>query len=272
MFKLKKITIIPEWEAALEKADLLNIEALTTRKFEWFEEPNLRFGGRSGVTRLCLNPEAPKAEQVMVFLKIQHNHCYRTIQNGMLKRQTFEREMDAFEGLKDTGLLPELLLFAKWNKDGDVGSVVITRALDGFVEIKDFISQIRRTLSEPDAQIRKVLASVADASRVMHEANWLHCSYKPKHVFIGAEKDGKFPIRLIDFERARHPFRTKYYVTEDLSRFLRKCGTFLTRDQKFQFLLDYFQTEAFSPKQLKLVDELEQQRSLDSICVESPGE
>lgn len=270
MFKLKKLTITPKWEQQLSAAGLLDIEALTTRKFDWFEEPNVRFGGWSAVTRLCLNPEVPKAEQVMIFLKIQNNHCYRTIQNGMIKRQTYEREMDAFAGLKDSGLLPELLLFAKWKKDGDAGSVVITRALDGFVGIERWIEEARRKAPDPDAKIRNVLASVADASRVMHAANWMHGSYKPKHIFIGAEQaDGKHAIRLIDFERARHPWLAKYFVTEDLSRFLRKGRAFLTREQKFQFLLDYFQTDAFSPKQQQLVEEMELRGSLDSTFVES---
>ena len=57
MFKIKQQWIAPEWEDALKQADLLNIEASLQREFDWFEEPNRRRGGWSGVTRLVLNPK-----------------------------------------------------------------------------------------------------------------------------------------------------------------------------------------------------------------------
>ncbi|MFQ3241621.1 MAG: hypothetical protein ACI9JZ_001309 [Lentimonas sp.] len=269
MFEIEKIIIAPQWEQQLSAAGLLDIEALTTREFEWFEEPNYRLGGTSAVTRLCLTQEAPETEQVALFLKTEKNHGYRTIENGMRKRLCYEREMDAFEGLKDTGVLPELLLFAKWRRGKDVGSFVITRALDGFVGLEEWITDVRQTNSNPNENIRQMMASVAEASRVMHATGWAHFSFEPQHVFVGPEHAGKYSIRFIDFERARRPYRSKVFVTEDLSRLLRKSDRFLSREQKMQFLLDYFQTESFSPKQFKWVDEVEQRGSLKSTVADS---
>ena len=37
MFKIKQQWIAPEWEDALKQADLLNIESVSKREFDWFE-------------------------------------------------------------------------------------------------------------------------------------------------------------------------------------------------------------------------------------------
>ena len=76
MFKVEKTWISPEWEERLKEADLLDIEAVSEREFNWFEAPNRRRGGWSGVTRIVLNPEAVPEEQKAVFLKIQQNHFW----------------------------------------------------------------------------------------------------------------------------------------------------------------------------------------------------
>ena len=122
---------------------------------------------------------------------------------------------------------------------------------------------IRSTQSQSDAAIRKALSAVADATRAMHATGWAHFAYKPKHVFISVASEPEHQIRLIDFERARRPLRAKTFVIEDLSRFLRH-SLYLSREQKLQFLLDYFQTDSFSPRQQRWVDQLEKDKSLRS--------
>ncbi|WP_162051117.1 MULTISPECIES: lipopolysaccharide kinase InaA family protein [unclassified Lentimonas] len=146
---------------------------------------------------------------------------------------------------------------------------MITRALDGFVGLKEWLTDIRQTNPDPDEKIRELMASVGEAARVMHATGWAHFSFEPQHIFIGPEQAGKYPIRLIDLERARRPYRSKIFVTEDLSRLLRKSDRFLSREQKLQFLLDYFQTESFSPKQWQWVNEVEKRGSLKSTVVDA---
>ena len=69
------------------------------REFDWFEAPNRRRGGWSGVTRLVLNPDAAPQDQQAVFLKIQQNHFYRAPSTFFLKRLSFAREFDALQAL-----------------------------------------------------------------------------------------------------------------------------------------------------------------------------
>ena len=112
MFKIKQQWIAPEWEDALKQADLLNIESVSKREFDWFEEPNRRRGGWSGVTRLVLNPEAAPQDQQAVFLKIQQNHFYRAPNTFFTKQLTFEREFEVLRQLDIvTDSIPELVLF-----------------------------------------------------------------------------------------------------------------------------------------------------------------
>jgi hypothetical protein len=260
-FQLDQIWIAPEWEQSLATAGLLDIEALTLREFDWFESPNKRLGGWSGVTRLCLNPTAVKEEQDWVFLKIQQNHCYRTLGTGFKKRLTFEREMDGFEALKGLNLLPDLLLFAKWHIGKNVGSLLVTHELPDFLSFEDWIQSTLATNPEPEAAIRKALCAVADGTRAMHQAGLAHFACKPKHVYLSIESEPTHQIRLIDLERSRRPLTKKTFVTEDLSRFLRH-SLYLTLEQKIQFLKDYFETESFSPKQQRWVDQLRKDKSL----------
>ena len=140
MFKIKQQWIAPEWEDALKQADLLNIESVSKREFDWFEEPNRRRGGWSGVTRLVLNPEAAPQDQQAVFLKIQQNHFYRAPNTFFTKQLTFEREFEVLRQLDSvTDSIPELVLFAKWRSGSDVGAILVTKALDGWYPLPDWI-------------------------------------------------------------------------------------------------------------------------------------
>ena len=115
MFNSKTLHLSKQWRDALNAAGLLDIEAATKRDFNWFEAPNKRRGGWSGVTRIVLNPDAPQSEQQAVFLKIQQNHFYRAANTLLKKKLTFEREFEVLQKLSlCTNNIPELVLFATW--------------------------------------------------------------------------------------------------------------------------------------------------------------
>lgn len=61
----------------MRDAGLPDIESVLTRSFDWFEAPNRRRGGWSGVSHIVLNPTAMPQYQQAVFLKIQQNHFYQ---------------------------------------------------------------------------------------------------------------------------------------------------------------------------------------------------
>ncbi|MGB9499106.1 MAG: hypothetical protein ACKVE4_05020 [Dissulfuribacterales bacterium] len=67
MFKVEKFQVSQKWETILDDAGLLDIEAVMRREFDWFETPNQRRGGWSGVSRIVLNPDASAEDQEAVF-------------------------------------------------------------------------------------------------------------------------------------------------------------------------------------------------------------
>lgn len=248
MFKLQRLWHHPNWECWLCSADLLDIESVAKRDFDWFEAPNKRRGGWSGVTRLVLNPDAPKAGQRAVFLKIQQNHFYRSWRNGFRKRLSYEREFFAINQLKGMVQgLPEVLLYAQWQEGKNKGCLLVTEALDEWSPLDRWLSK------EPQqAEIEKVLCQLADTLRPMHQQRWAHFGLFQKHVFLRPANEGGFQIRLIDFEKARKTLTRNQSIVEDVSRFLRH-GPNLSRELQFSFLHAYFQTEQFTPAQKKLI-------------------
>lgn len=253
MFKIKQQWIAPEWESALKKADLLNIEALTTREFDWFEEPNRRRGGWSGVTRIVLNPEADPEDQQAVFLKIQQNHFYRAANTFFTKKLTFEREFEVLQQLKSaTDTIPELALYATWQVGSDVGALLITRALDDWYPLNDWM-QGNKGLTAPDeATFKKALEAIAQSARDIHTAGWVHMCFSAKHLFLRPKADGAFESCVIDMEKSRKHMSAAHRTRKDCSHFMRHTPG-ITDAQKVTFLKAYYQTDNFTDAQKSII-------------------
>lgn len=256
MFKIKKTWVASEWERALKEADLLDIESVSKREFDWFEEPNRRRGGWSGVTRIVLNPEAAPEDQKAVFLKIQQNHFYRAPSTFFLKRLSFAREFDALQALAPVvSCMPNLLLFAQWEHDGNHGSLIITEALEGLQPFDDWLRKQKAATAQDKEPILKALQSIASAAREIHNAGWAHFGFYPKHAFIRKDENGEFTTCLIDLEKARQPLLKSQSTAEDVSRFLRHSRE-LNNEEKVDYLRAYFQTDTFSNAQKRMIHKM----------------
>ncbi len=256
MFKIKQQWIAPEWEDALKQADLLNIEALTTRQFDWFEEPNRRRGGWSGVTRIVLNPDAAPQDQQAVFLKIQQNHFYRAPNTFFTKQLTFEREFEVLQQLDTvTDSIPELVLFAKWRSGSDVGAILVTKALDGWYPLPDWI-QGKKGLTPPDEiTFQKALEAIAKGASEIHAAGWVHLCFSAKHLFIRPKDDGEFESCVIDMEKCRKHLSAAHRTRKDCAHFMRHTPG-LTEAHKLIFLQAYFQTDTFTDAQKRIIKKM----------------
>ena len=257
MFKIQKTWIAPQWESALKDAGLLDIEAVSKREFDWFETPNHRRGGWSGVTRIVLNPDAAPTDQQAVFLKIQQNHFYRAPSTFFLKRLSFAREFNALQALAPlVNCMPKLLQFSQWKHDGNHGALIITEALEG---LEPFDQWLREQKNAPtphqSAPTLKALKSIATAAREVHDTGWAHFGFYPKHAFIRKDENGDYTTCLIDLEKARQPLSSKQSTIEDVSRFLRH-STELNNEEKVAYLRAYFQTDTFSDAQKSMIGKM----------------
>ncbi|MDQ8195145.1 lipopolysaccharide kinase InaA family protein [Coraliomargarita sp. SDUM461004] len=256
MFETKYQWIDPSVHSLLTTAGLLDLQAVSRRAFDWFEEPNQRRGGWSGVTRIVLNPSAPEAEQKIVFLKIQQNHFYRAPSTCFRKRLSFIREFEALQALRSQAqLAPKLLLFAHWTENGNQGALIITESLEHWQAFDSWLKQLDSTETANAEAIQHALSAIAATTRALHQAGWAHFGFYPKHAFIRADSNGGYQARLIDLEKARRPLFKKQSIIEDVSRFLRHAKR-LTQAQKTYYLHEYFQTSTFSPAQRKLISQM----------------
>ncbi|MGB0743780.1 MAG: lipopolysaccharide kinase InaA family protein [Opitutales bacterium] len=253
MFQTTDLKIHPDWEESFRAAGLLDLKSVSKRKFDWFEAPNKRRGGWSGVTRIVLNPEEPQEKQKAVFLKIQQNHFYIAPNTFFTKRLTFERENAAMMELQPhCPAVPEVLHFANWIEGGNRFAILITEALDDWLQLHDW-QMNRTTLPKPDkATLHKALEAIAATSRQINEAGWVHMCFSAKHLFIKPNADGTMRVKTIDLEKTRKRIGPWRRTIKDCSHLLRYTPN-LDDEDKLHYLRCYFQTTEFSSLQLKLI-------------------
>ena len=253
MFKLKQLCINPLWEALLSEAGLLDIESVSQREFDWFEEPNHRRGGWSGFSRIVLNPEASGAEPRAVFLKIQHNHFYVASNTCFLKRLTFEREFDAMQAIRPyCNAIPQIAMFAKWQENGDQGSILVTEALDGWIPLRPWLLGELDNPAPDKETLHRAFDAIAKTARSINQAGWIHMCFSAKHIFVKEQLDGTFAVRVVDLEKTRRRFGLALRIIKDCSHFMRHTLA-ITDENKTHFLKSYFQTEYFTPAQKALI-------------------
>jgi hypothetical protein len=256
MFNIQKTWIAPEWERSLKDADLLDIESVSKREFNWFEEPNRRRGGWSGVTRIVLNPNASVQDQRAVFLKIQQNHFYRAPNTLFRKQLTFEREFEVLRQLDAvTDSIPELVLFAKWRSGSDVGSILITKALDDWFPLPDWLNGNKGLIAPDEVTFQKALEAIAKGAREIHQAGWVHLCFSAKHLFVRPKDDGSFESCVIDMEKCRKHLSGAHRTRKDCAHFMRHTPG-LTEAHKLAFTKAYFQTDTFSDAQKRIIHKM----------------
>jgi hypothetical protein len=226
---------------------------VTKRRFDWFEEPNVRRGGWSGVSRVVLNPEAPPVAQVASFVKLQENHFYGGVRSLSRRRLTFEREFEALQQLGAvTEAVPHVTFFAKWRRGADTGAILATEALDDWLPLSQWILG-KNGLTRPDDETyRRALEAIAKSSRTINDAGCIHMGYSAKHIFVRQNPDGTFASRVVDLEKSRRVPLRGHRTKKDCSHFFRHTPR-LTDAHKLHYLKAYFDAESFSPAQLRII-------------------
>ncbi len=253
MFKVEKFQVSQKWEAILSEAGLLDIEAVVGREFDWFETPNQRRGGWSGVSRIVLNPNVSPEDQKTVFLKIQQNHWFRAPNNFFRRHLTFEREIDAMTQISSiVNCTPEVLLFGRWITGQDAWAVIITRSLDGWLPLNGWLLGKNGLVPPDQATLLKIFEAIASTSRQLNEAGWVHLSFSAKHLFVRPNKEAAYDICLIDYEKCRRHIFSGYRTIKDCSHFMRHTPKFSDAHKRY-YLKSYFQTETFTPSQRRLI-------------------
>lgn len=233
------------WQPILAHNGLANFDALWQLKADWFEPPNERRGGWSGVSRVEL--PLPEGGTQAVFLKRQENHKARLWSHPVRGAATFLREFRHIRHYRACDI-PTLapVYFAMHKVGKDERAILVTEEMTGFVSMED---RVRRWLKEgaPSRQVRqRYLSAVACLLREMH-ANYIqHNCFFPKHVFTRLNTDGSVEARVIDLEKSRwRPTKTLCAIRDLYT--LNYHSQMWSRSERLWFFKSYLQIRRLTP-------------------------
>lgn len=219
--------IAEEWRQTLQENNLQSFDDWWDKKAEWFEPPNQRRGGWSGVSRVELGNR-------VVFLKRQENHLIRTLTHPFRGMPTFTREMENILALKKAQV-PALtpVYFAQRNVNGSLRAILVTESLEGYQPLEN-IQPAALSISQRVALIQQI----ATVIKQLHQHKLVHNCLYPKHLFVRGSEAG-FDVRLIDLEKARKRLRRKSAVFRDLDTLNRHSNAWSLSD-RCHFMKVYF--------------------------------
>ncbi|WP_277373664.1 lipopolysaccharide kinase InaA family protein [Pseudomonas sp. AA-38] len=198
--------------ALLERHGLASFDALWALKLEAVDEPNTERGGWSTVYRLELGERA-------FYLKRQSNHLTRSLLHPF-GEPTFAREFRNIRRYADLAI-PALqaAFFAQRRLPGERRAVLLTRALDGWLELEHWLMQWSGLNG---ARRMAILRACGELARCLHRAGQMHGCFYPKHIFL-REQDGHFEAKLIDLEKTRPLLLGQRDRIKDLEPLLRRA-------------------------------------------------
>ncbi|MBK7355699.1 lipopolysaccharide kinase InaA family protein [Propionivibrio sp.] len=197
-----KVFINERWRSILTHNGLSDFDALWKLEADWFEEPNFRRGGWSGVSRCELN--LPEGGKCAIFLKRQENHRARLWTHPIHGAPTFLREFRHIIHYRKCGVPTlEPVYFAMRKVGKDHRAILVTEELTGFVSMEDRVQTWLKEGAPPRAVRLGMLAEISKLLRTMHEHGIQHNCFFPKHVFARINPDKSVDVRVIDLEKSR---------------------------------------------------------------------
>jgi hypothetical protein len=223
--------IAAEDRPILERHGLASFDALWALKLEAVDEPNTERGGWSSVYRLDLGEAA-------YYLKRQSNHLTRSLARPF-GEPTFAREFRNIQRYNDLGV-PALqaAFFAARQVPGERRAVLLTRALDGWQELEQWL---QRWPQLAEAQRGAILRACGQLAGRLHGAGLVHGCFYPKHIFL--REQGDFAAQLIDLEKTRPMLFGHLGRIKDLEPLLRRASVWSEAEVR-QLLAAYLGSDA----------------------------
>ena len=190
------------WRSILAHNGLDSFDALWKLDAAWFEEPNHRRGGWSGVSRCEL--KLPQGGTTAIFLKRQENHGTRSLAHPLSGVPTFLREFKRIMMYRSNAVPTlEPVYFGMRGRGEKQRAILATEELAGFVSLETLAQGWERSDVPPRAERLFILEAVAGLLRSMHDHGIRHGCFFPKHVFVRIAPDKTVEARVIDLEKSR---------------------------------------------------------------------
>ncbi len=217
-------------------------EHLWQKQIAWFEEPNQRRGGWSGVGQLIL----PSVDgELNVFVKKQQNHGRRTLLHPIKGEPTFRREFERLTFLDAQQIkAPKVVCYGEQKIDNQDCAILATETLLGFEPLDVVTQRWFSAQQKTRQQKRELLKTVALTVRAFHKAGLVHRALYPKHLFV-KNAEIKPEVAFIDLEKARFSYFFLYRAYFDLAALNRHAEHWSVSDRLY-FFLQYFQVPALN--------------------------
>ena len=234
------------WRSILAHNGLAGFDDLWKLDAGWFEEPNHRRGGWSGVSRSEL--KLPEGGTAAIFLKRQENHGTRTLQHPVHGVPTFLREFNRIMGYRRNEIPTlEPVFFGVRGSGKDQRAILATEELSGFVSL-EALTQAWLANGRPlRGERERVLLAVADLLSRMHAHGILHSCFYPKHVFVRVPAEGPAEARVIDLEKSRRRPLKVLCALRDLYSLMHYSAPVWSRTDYLRFLLAYLKLSRLTP-------------------------
>ncbi|MBW1645893.1 MAG: lipopolysaccharide kinase [Deltaproteobacteria bacterium] len=208
--------INPAYQELLARHRLLDFNAFWSLPEDWYEEPNNRRRGWSGVSihRLPLAEEA-----LALFVKRQENHNFRspTHPGG---RPTFYKEFRQLLALKQRQITtPPLVYYGERRRHGRRQAVLATIALAGYCSLDAWLADKSIPAGEKSDRLEKIGRQI----RKLHDHRFQHRALYGKHLLVNRELPADAGgLAFIDLEKTRRwPLMTARLRASDLAQLLR---------------------------------------------------
>jgi hypothetical protein len=234
--------ILPEQLSTLEMNQLDTFDRIWHLEMDWFESPNQKRGGWSGVGRIELKKN--DGTQLNVFIKKQENYGRLTFLNPIKGEPTFRREFKQLSFLQNTSsMAPMVVFYGESQYGGNQRAILVTIALDEYESLESLSKQWLPTASK--VQRLRLLIAIAKGLRCFHKLGLVHRALYPKHIFI-KNVDTQPEIALIDLEKTRFSPFFYYRAYFDLSVLHRRVADTFSQFELFIFLKEYFKLNKLS--------------------------
>ena len=237
------------WKKILSLNKLESFDSIWNLDVGWFEKPNKRRGGWSGVSRISLKTE--NGESVGVFLKRQENHNTKVWSSPFKGIPTFYKEFkNILRFIANKIPTVEPVYFACRNVNGKSQAILMTKSLDGFESLESAVYARDGELLSNRELREQLMGAVAEVMRNMHKHHFQHRCLYSKHIFVRLV-NGVWEVKFIDLEKLKRTFFQKKAMIGDLYTLPRRISGW-RRSDRLKFLKIYRQEEKLSP-QSKLI-------------------
>ncbi len=224
-----------QWKNLFEQNGLESFNALWDLQAEWFEAPNHRRGGWSGVSRIEL--QQADGSKIGIFLKRQQNHTRRTFAHPIKGENTFTAEVRNIKHLiaHDVPTL-ELICHGQQTDAGNQNALLATVELVNYQPLSTLIQpEHLATLTIP--QHRAIAQAVGEMTHKIHLSQRVHNCLYPKHIFVHLEGES-VEVRVIDVEKAKYRHSAQRRTLRDLDS-LNRRATNISKTDRLRCLLAY---------------------------------